>query len=1115
MRHLLAIGGLLALLFVAGPTHADEGRLRAGFGRADLTPEGPVPLGGYGARMGRSSMGVHDPIQARAAVLERDGRQVALVSVDLVGVTWDVREEVLARLEGRGVTELVLAATHTHAGPGALTPVPLWKPMMGTYRPALRKRTVAGIARAILDARKDLAPAIVRWGRRRTAGLQRNRATKGGAVDPHVGLLRLDAPDGTPRGMVVHFAAHPTVLGAKDLALSAGWPGALCKDLEARVPGTTALFLQGAVGDVAPVLPAPPPVAEDNYARMTRYGRLVAAEAAKLHAELANVAARPGTLSIETRFVHAQTAFARLFGTEGRVLDGATTRMPTTRLMLGALTLETIPGEPTQACRPSSATRWTVSCAQDHRGYFADRALFRRGGYEADMSFFGPGMAEAFARTWSPPARPPTVHGPPVRRTRRDPSRPVAVRSTLHDGVPLTRRIRIFGGMHGRLLGTEIRDLLGHAEEALIAQALEKGRPALTLLANLAGTSPEAMPIPLMVRAARRLQRHIPDAYLDEMEGIADGAGVPYDAILLENTFLTLAEQTNPAALLSLPVRCTNVVAFGEATSMGQLLHGSTLDWGMQDVLKDRVRVMVMEPPTGHPFVSVGWPGMVGTLRAMGAQGLAITEESCAAKDDTGMDGMPVNLLMRRVVQHTDDLDAAVAMLRETPGTCGYKITVSDGHRLDARVVEVTARHHHVRKPAGGLIFGCDPDADDSCFDGPCNPAIPRSDRSSDVRYPALRGALAQGRGTLRRSLLAFALGSPKGGVLNDGTLFACLFEPQSGRFHVATGDDVDPAAGELHWQSHELHPLLSRKARERYALPRAVTSAGQAEVREMAGSLGGVKRTEVFFDSPLPSGRAHNDRVRGELWAPAKGEPLGAVIHLPAWKERSLAGHRLLAAFLARKGIAVLLLPLPYQDTRAADGVRSGTWTLSANLARTRQALFQGLADVARASRWLEQRGFPPARQAVSGVSLGGHVAASAYGAYPDRFRAGVFILAGGQIHRGFMTRNRTTGRLFDRLKARGVTVPEALELMADLDPLTYADPERGERVLLIAATEDDVVPPESTKALAEAYGGARIVWLDGNHYAPARPKAMNRMIHSMGEHLTNVFEAVSSSDR
>ena len=102
----------------------------------------------------------------------------------------------------------------------------------------------------------------------------------------------------------------------------------------------------------------------------------------------------------------------------------------------------------------------------------------------------------------------------------------------------------------------------------------------------------------------------------------------------------------------------------------------------------------------------------------MGAQGIAITEESCSAGGDTRLEGMPINLLMRQVVQHATGLEDAVDRVTTTPGTCGYKITISDGRALDARVVEVTATHHHVRRPVDGLLTGCDPDAPPEAFVG-------------------------------------------------------------------------------------------------------------------------------------------------------------------------------------------------------------------------------------------------------------------------------------------------------------------------------------------------------------------------------------------------------------
>ena len=118
-------------------------------------------------------------------------------------------------------------------------------------------------------------------------------------------------------------------------------------------------------------------------------------------------------------------------------------------------------------------------------------------------------------------------------------------------------------------------------------------------------------------------------------------------------------------------------------------------------------------------------------------------------------------------------------------------------------------------------------------------------------------------------------------------------------------------------------------------------------------------------------------------------------------------------------------------------------------------------------------------------GVSLGGHVAALAYGAYPQRFAAGAFLLAGGGLERGLLQQpNRITGRIRERLLEHGVTPEEALGLVRIMDGVRWADPRRKAGVLLIGAEADTVVPPENVRALAAAYGGARTEWVPGDHY-------------------------------
>ena len=119
----------------AAPTlEADE--VLVGFGIADMTPPVGVPLAGYAnrraeigqwfsgaayARLFHPSNAVHDPIEARAMAIERDGRRLVFLRLDLVAVSRDLIAAIRARLTDLALPEdaLVVTATHTHSGPGA------------------------------------------------------------------------------------------------------------------------------------------------------------------------------------------------------------------------------------------------------------------------------------------------------------------------------------------------------------------------------------------------------------------------------------------------------------------------------------------------------------------------------------------------------------------------------------------------------------------------------------------------------------------------------------------------------------------------------------------------------------------------------------------------------------------------------------------------------------------------------------------------------------------------------------------------------------------------------------------------------------------------------------
>lgn len=93
-------------------------RVKAGFAQIDITPPVGIRLAGYFKE--RISSGVHDPLWAKAIVLEQGKEKFTFVFCDLAGMdrafTKPAREQISAKT-GIPVSNIIIAATHTHTGP--------------------------------------------------------------------------------------------------------------------------------------------------------------------------------------------------------------------------------------------------------------------------------------------------------------------------------------------------------------------------------------------------------------------------------------------------------------------------------------------------------------------------------------------------------------------------------------------------------------------------------------------------------------------------------------------------------------------------------------------------------------------------------------------------------------------------------------------------------------------------------------------------------------------------------------------------------------------------------------------------------------------------------------
>lgn len=400
-----------------------------GLAAVEITPPIGTPLGGYAARNGAPSTGVADPIMARALVLDDGSGPVAIVATDLIGTSPHLRRRVLEKT-GLPSERLLLCASHTHSGPGAFARSPFAALVLGPYDPKVFDQLARGIAAAVTTAQKRLKPGRVGAASTALLGRSRNRRRLGGPTDPELTVLSIRS--GRTRGALVNFAAHGTVLDADNLRFSADWMGETQAALERRLgPGAVALYTNGAVGDQSPVTRP----AETPLAAARAYGQEIAREAERLlqRARL-TPRVRVKTLAREVP----------LPATPGRDLLGAGPTTLIQTVAVGDALLIAVPGEMIaelglQLKAHARELGWNyplvVGLANDHLGYFLTEAEFRKGGYEAGVSFFGPAFGEVLTDDLSrlvavTSGRP----EPPV--ARRPAARELEIESTADAGEP-------------------------------------------------------------------------------------------------------------------------------------------------------------------------------------------------------------------------------------------------------------------------------------------------------------------------------------------------------------------------------------------------------------------------------------------------------------------------------------------------------------------------------------------------------------------------------------------------------------------------------------------------------------------------------------------------------
>jgi hypothetical protein len=381
-------------------------------------PDG-ISLGGYGGGARRywfgeqnrfahyltASQGAHDEVRSKALVLQFGKAKLAIVSVDLVIPSAVMHRELARRLADLGLSEtsIILAATHTHSGPSSYIQNPILEFFaLDRYVPEVWQRMTDAVERSIREADTNLVPARVALGSRPIPGVTSNRR-RHVPLDSVMTMIRIDRVDGKPVATVLNFPVHPTMMGAKNLLLSADLAGGIERAFH-RKSGSQALFMNGAEGDVAASAP------RGDFGLSETLGERIAGEAFLLWKSLSP--GLPSSFRLIRLDVDVGPASLNILpclkldigsGKWTPALSDWPTRASLVGFSIDAHAFVAVPGEPTSAIgnamhdvgtRVGFSTTSILGLSNDYVGYILPKDDYLKGGYESCVSFYGPFLGE-------------------------------------------------------------------------------------------------------------------------------------------------------------------------------------------------------------------------------------------------------------------------------------------------------------------------------------------------------------------------------------------------------------------------------------------------------------------------------------------------------------------------------------------------------------------------------------------------------------------------------------------------------------------------------------------------------------------------------------------------
>lgn len=207
----------------------------------------------------------------------------------------------------------------------------------------------------------------------------------------------------------------------------------------------------------------------------------------------------------------------------------------------------------------------------------------------------------------------------------------------------------------------------------------------ITLMTQNAGQPASALDM-----VYQQAKPFIPEYFLEEMKGIAEGSGLPFQTILRANLIGEASEW-----------HCSLFGAWGKATAAdGHLYQLRALDYETGANIQRFPVIVVYFPELGHPFANITWAGVVGSISGISSARLAISEigDDYNKENDT-FQGIPFMFLLRDILQFDNSLDEAIRRVKTAHRTTSLLYGIGDGEIGELRGLQTSHTLCNVYSP--------------------------------------------------------------------------------------------------------------------------------------------------------------------------------------------------------------------------------------------------------------------------------------------------------------------------------------------------------------------------------------------------------------------------------